>query len=182
MPLITVKIPADTEVPVSLYGEYIRLTQSAETLRFRIGNYEFEMEEGDRAKLPRFNSDDPVRIYNPGTGAITVKMIVGGVDVVGQKLYGEVRNTKAQTVETLADVAIGAGLTVEVLPADTTRREALISNLSSNVQSIRVGDSNTGAARGLDISPGVILTLNTSAAIHVYSPAAQSVGVAVVRD
>jgi hypothetical protein len=90
--------------------------------------------------------------------------------------------TKPSTIDTVADVALGAAATTQVLPADAARQSALISNLAANVDIIRLGDANTGAARGIELQPGQTATLNGTEAIHAFSPSAQSVGVAIIKD
>ena len=96
----------------------------------------------------------------------------------------DVVQSKAGTFDSIADVSIAATSTDEVLAADSTRREAIITNLSGNVETLRVGDSGAGATNGTPLSPGSTLILATTAVIHAHNPgaAAQSVAVATTKD
>jgi hypothetical protein len=69
-----------------------------------------------------------------------------------------------------------------VVAADSSRKSVTISNLSSNVQIMRIGDSNAGAARGVELSPGQSVTLETESAVYAYNPgaSAESLGVMVL--
>jgi hypothetical protein len=110
----------------------------------------------------------------------TVKYAVGfgGVDVTATA----VTVAALTVIDTVADVALNVGSATQVLPADSTRRSALISNLIGNASDIRVGDSNTGAARGAQCGVGQTITLEGTEAIYAYSATAQSVGVTIIKD
>ncbi len=110
----------------------------------------------------------------------TVKIAVGfgSVNITA----ANVTIVNATVIDTAADVPLAAAATTLILAADTTRREALISNLSGNVSLIRVGDVSTGAARGIQVGQGQTLTLQGTEAIYGYSATLQSVSVATVKD
>lgn len=79
---------------------------------------------------------------------------------------------------TTPDVPLAAGATT-LIKAAGARKKILISNLSANAQIIRIGDSLAGAARGIELSPGMTAELETSGAVYGYNPGAvaQSVGI-----
>jgi len=80
--------------------------------------------------------------------------------------------TKATVLDTAADVVlVAAAAAAIVLPANANRREAIVCSLAANTQTIRIGDANTGAARGAEISPGQSITLETTEAIYGYTGA-----------
>lgn len=85
------------------------------------------------------------------------------------------------TLVTTADDSIAATTTEQILAANTDRKEALITNLADNGAKIRVGDANTGAGRGIEVSPGQTITLNTTAAIYVYNEGASAQSVAILE-
>jgi len=86
----------------------------------------------------------------------------------------------ATVLDTLADVALAAAATTQILPALATRQKALITNLVTNLNVLRIGDLNAGAARGIELGPGETAMLEATEAIYGYNPGpgAQSVGVA----
>jgi len=121
---------------------------------------------------------DRVRIT---TGANEqVKFVVSddraGIDAISVGL------TKPSTINTVPDVALGAGVATPVLGIDASRQQALITNLAGNANAIRVGDANVGAARGVQVGVGQTITIAGSAAISAFSAGAQNVGVTVVKD
>jgi len=94
--------------------------------------------------------------------------------------FTSVSIAKPDGISTTADTSIAATTTSQVLAANSDRALAIITNLKANSSEIRVGDSNTGAARGIPCQPGETVTLETIAAIYVYNSdaAAQSVALA----
>lgn len=96
--------------------------------------------------------------------------------------YNNISVIKPTTVSTVADVAIAAGATQLISAADATRKEILISNFGTNANVIRVGDVNTGAARGIEVGIGQTVNLTVTGAIYAYCVGAQSVGVTLIKD
>lgn len=73
----------------------------------------------------------------------------------------------AGTIPTAADFQTIAATTSSLIAANTSRRVAIIQNLDAT-NSVRVGDSSTGAARGILIAPAESVTLETTAEIFVF--------------
>lgn len=122
-----------------------------------------------------------VRLIN-GTGApITAKLNIGSVRTDDNRLSlsGAFQISVPTTLQSGVDVSVAAGATSLVIAANTSRNEALVTNLSANSSVIRVGDLNAAANRGIEVSPGQTVTLETSAAIYVHNLGSgpQSVGV-----
>jgi len=95
--------------------------------------------------------------------------------------FNEVSVTKSANFTTVADVAVNAA-TVQVLAGNAATRTAFISNLLSNPNAVRVGDANTGAARGMELDIGGTLAVSTYDDIYVYSAGNSSIGVAYTGD
>jgi len=113
-------------------------------------------------------------------GGDTIKFIVADDEAgVDQAI---VTFQKPTTINTLADVALAAGVATRILVADSARQQALISNLIGNASNIRIGDSNVGAARGNQVGIGQTETLAGIGEIWGFSATLQSVGVTVVKD
>lgn len=88
-----------------------------------------------------------------------------------------ISGTVGASLVSTVDHAVAPTATEQVLASRATRRAAVVSNLSSTV-TLRVGDSNTAAAQGVELGPGERIELATTAAVYVYNPdaAAASVG------
>jgi hypothetical protein len=124
-----------------------------------------------------------LEFYNPNAGSVDIEYGVGFAEVEDDPvLSGAIEISPATGLSTVADVSITAASTVQVLAADTGRKGVLISNLAANTQIMRIGDSNAGAARGIQVAPGQTVTLETTAAVYAYNPgaSAEALGVAVL--
>ena len=86
--------------------------------------------------------------------------------------FSEIGVTKPTTLNTVTDVTLVHSAATQILPADSTRRSALIGNLHTNADIFRIGDSNVAADRGIQLSPGETIEVVTTEAIYGYNPAA----------
>lgn len=126
-----------------------------------------------------------IEVFNGNGASITLslsiakglQMVDRRVSVVGDAAAVEVEG--APSLASQADVSVAATSAAQILAADTTRREALIQN-TDGATTIRVGDSNVGATRGLELAPGDVLILATQGAIHAYNPSGAGVDVAAL--
>lgn len=122
-------------------------------------------------------------IINETGSSVTGILSLGARAVVSDNiLSGIVSTVKPTVIDTVPDVALAAGVATMVLPADTARREALVTNLAGNASNIRFGDVNVGAARGAQCGVGQTATVQGTEAIYAYSTTAQGVGVTVIKD
>lgn len=126
-----------------------------------------------------------VRIRNESGSANIVKLQIGFAGVRDGRLgvSGGIEIGPHGTYDSLADVSLAASTTTQILAADTARKEAIISNLSTNTKTFRIGDSGAGAANGIPLAPGASIVLTTSAEIQGHNPTAgaESVAVAVLK-
>lgn len=95
--------------------------------------------------------------------------------------FNEVDLVKPASFVTVADVNVN-GATGLVLAALATRRVAIISNLAVNPNPVRVGDVNTGAARGAEIPIGGSASIYSTDDIYVYSAGNSNIGVSYTGD
>ena len=86
--------------------------------------------------------------------------------------FTSVSFTKASVLDTAADVTLVAGATTAILAAAVTRRVAFITNLATNAKTMRIGDLNAGATRGIPLAPGETITVEATEAIYGFNPAA----------
>ena len=154
----------------------------------------FDLKPGESSRINKLS--ERIKLENrDGLQALAGSFAIGGLsewilgilnlvdieDRVG-RLLGIVSLAKPQTINTVADVALAAGVATQILPLDAARQQALISNLTGNANRIRVGDVNVGAARGVEVSPGQTITLAGTQAIFGFSAVLESVGVVVIKD
>lgn len=123
--------------------------------------------------------DLPLGSLNPINTASTTT-ISGTVAVDIQDTDVQV-NQAADNLVTVADVTVtAAAAAASILAANAKRYSAIITSLSSNTQEVRLGDSNTGAARGIPILPGESVNIDTTAAIYAYTAAGDNQTLSVV--
>lgn len=173
-----VVIPANGEIERNYFASYIVNLQSD-------GDLDISFDD----KTPAFFAQgigypvdfNKVRIINRTGADITAKLNIGSsrTDDNRLSLSGAFQIATPANLETKIDDSIAAGATELVAAANASRNEILITNLSSNSAPVRVGDSNTGANRGVEVGVGQTITLNTSAAVYVHNThtGAQSVAI-----
>lgn len=153
----------------------IRLNDGQAGLAFE--SWQFRALDGDGVRK--------VELINPNGGPIEVTLALArsGELVDGRfALPGalDVALVSPSLLGTGLDATIAATTTTAVLGSDANRREVMIQNLDPT-NAVRVGESSVGAARGLRLAPGDVLTLTTTATIYVHNPNASGVSVALLH-
>lgn len=92
--------------------------------------------------------------------------------------------SRSTSIDDAADVSLNNGSETQVVGADATRHEAIITSLTTNTVAIRIGKTGqVGSGRGAAIMPGQSITLETTAAIYAYAGAAsQTLAVTLLKD
>lgn len=120
---------------------------------------------------------DTVIIENAGTLAATIEVYLGSGDFfkpVPDILNFSIDVPASDTFTTLVDetnIDVGQAGKVSLFPASLTRTIIYISALASNTDIIRIGDTNVDVDRGVPLSPGEVITFETSAQIFACSEA-----------
>lgn len=184
----TTTIAAGGSVTLPIVGNYFHCIRSTlATFEVAIdGEYGGEMEAGRGFDLPDGETYKSLHLVNTdGANPLTVTFNYGRGSYRDAKLQvsGSIETSLAGSAfPSTADVPLGATATTQILAANTSRKEVLVSNLAANPATIRVGDVNAGAGRGVEVAPGQTITVNTTAAIYAYNPgAAQNVGVVEIE-
>lgn len=182
-------VPAGESIVIAVGGEYVGCISSnqddflisldGDALQFMAQGLKIRTKGGDRFAN--------VTVDNSGNAStLTLRLAIGDGDLVDQRLSltGAISVTKGDQFDTVPDVSVGAGVSAELLATDTARCEAIINNLAANAATLRVGDSNVAAARGVELAPGETIVLTTTEAVHAYNPGgvAQSVAVMEIKD
>lgn len=102
------------------------------------------------------------------------------VDGGGRLQIDIVDEPKASVFNSVADVSLPATATTQIVGSLATRLCVLISSKKSNTATIRIGDSNTGVSRGIELAPGQSISIETTEAIYGHNPAAVAVFVSVI--
>ena len=116
-------------------------------------------------------------------GNISYDRLVGTIDLSPASLaeLETISLSKASGLITVADVNVNAATGI-VLAVNLNRKAAFISNLLANPNAIRVGDVNTGAARGPEVAIGATGIVSSTAAIYVYSAGNSNIGIMYTED
>jgi hypothetical protein len=122
----------------------------------------------------------PFRIEN-ATANYTGVSVTGTVDVDIQNQPIEVELEDVNTVTSVADYSVPATTTANIASALAGQKSIIISNLASNTQTMRIGDSSTGATRGQPLAPGETLILDTSDDIYAYNPGGSAESLSLIR-
>ncbi len=141
--------------------------------------------EAEGFELRAGEAFDAVYVENPTGGAISGTLVIGfGRFIDNRSSVGGVVATAEQSgdLETVADQAVAATTTALVLAADADRRAVLLSNPANNPGPFRVGDSNAGAARGLELPPGERVRLVTTGAVYAYNPQPAAMSLNVLSE
>lgn len=101
---------------------------------------------------------------------------------VAQGAFQEIKIDISQnTIVTVPDDSVASTTTEMILPTNTDRRKAILSNPFGNPREFRIGDSSTGAARGIELQPGATISLETTDAIYAYNPDAFAMSITIVE-
>jgi len=179
---IDVRVPANAQVHVRAAGSFVFVKSST-------GPLSVETESG---KLVSMTSGDKLRAQNPAgfagfvmhneTGAdITAQLTVGFGDYDKASVVGTVTTSVANTGAATADVTTVNAASVQLLPTNPDRREAIVSN-TGTVLTLRLNvDAAAGAALGMPLLPLQTAVLSTQGAIHCYQPPGLVVNVALLE-
>jgi len=90
------------------------------------------------------------------------------------KYGGSVTISNPSKLLDLTDVTVTAATATLIMAANSSRFEAIITSLTSNSNTTRIGSSSVSATRGMPLAVGGTLTLQTTGAIYVYNAAAET--------
>jgi hypothetical protein len=94
-------------------------------------------------------------------------------------VFNEILTKSPPVLLTTTDLSITATTQALLLSENLSRVEAFISNNGSS--DIRVGDVNTGASRGVKVTPGATVIITSSAALYAYNTGAAAVTVGITE-
>ncbi len=185
-------VPAGGSYTVAAVGNFITnltATTVAGSLTLVIGGgRETRFDGSDTYLLENGETFTEITLKNTTGGAVTVTVGIGqgeirvanAVTVSGTVATLE---AKAATLATVADVALTNGAATLLSASSSTRREVLISNPAANAVTIRIGDANVTATRGIELGVGGTIVLTTSAGVYAFvAAAAKTAGVMTVSD
>lgn len=174
-------------------GNYLRLLTASNAVKVeyvRAGTIiEHETADGVKAgyggrpprKPDQPRAFDEVRITSATAQTVELLILQGTADY--DRSVGTVDITRSNNLTDTIDVSMLAGARTQIVPANTSRRRVLITNLAAGAQTLRVGNSATVAAnRGTPVAPGETVTFETTAAIAGWNPGAAAQSVAVTEE
>lgn len=173
---INISVAAGTTQPVNMQGGVINVKASTGALKFKGQGFEVRLTAGQGIRIKQ--GFDDFNVENESAGIITATLVIGTGDFTDNSLpdmnLAKSGNASDQVDESIA--AAGA----YTLAANSARREALISNLSTNSAAVRVGP-NAAVNRGTELLPGSTGTFTTTAALTIYNTGAGAQSVAIVE-
>jgi len=171
------------ELPLPIAGDFLYvLAASQSTFGLGIDGEQTGMARpGARFEPDAAGGFREVRLTNLSPMDVLIATIGWGQ---GRFSLQQFRFITAGRVLSSADVAVAAGATQVVAPADTNRRRIRIGNPNSNPREVRVGDATVNSSRGAIIAPGQWEWFSVSGSISVHNPdtAAQIVTVLEVLE
>lgn len=187
----TYVLQAGVPLQIGEDGDFLRLLESSAEVSFiyyRRGKPVRQAPAMLAGYAERFRPtiDDPEgnfdRVQLVSAVAQSVRIAIRkGADVFYDRMAGTVDvSTIAQgrSVNTIADVALPGAATVQIAPANPQRRR-LDFRVSTTC---RWGDANTGAARGVEVPGGIIVSAETAGAVYVYSANPGTVSITEITE
>ena len=181
-----IKIPANgTTGALGWGGNYIRIEEASTSFYLRMGNRAYvEIDKGIEIVAPE--NWDQLEFENKSAAEITIKAVIGTTEkfmMSSFRVVGDVNATIAApgTLDSKPDVSCLSVVATLLSAANADRKEVIVANLSSNTQTMRIGDNGAGAANGYPLAPGASVVLATSAAVYAYNPGGAAESLAVVE-
>lgn len=167
-----VTIPANGSSGVlGFAGNYLRVEEAGGPFFLRMDNRAYvEIDQGIEAISP--HSWEHIELENKNASPITVKMVIGETDkftIRSFRVVGTVDVDSGTSVQSLDDVTAAQGQSL-LIAANANRKELLISGLSTNTDTVRVGGVTAAANNGQPIAPGGGAVLTTKGAVYVHNP------------
>jgi len=161
------KIPAGRELEIVAVGDYVRVKQAGVPVTVRVpeADQEVELEEGDDARLARFQH---LRLSHADSADQAVVLYVGdGTQASSAKVGGAVQIAQAGTIAASV-VNVGSAPTL-LCGASVTRRAVRFQNLGG--EAVYLGPSNVTVSTGIRLDPGAIWIEDNGAAAAWYAVA-----------
>lgn len=184
----SLQLVANVITTVNHEGNIVHCSSATSAFTVQPENFDTaELQEGISLEFPDkyFQNNTIKRFRFLSTTTQTVTVYIGDGRVYDNRQYGSVDATiqSAGTMSTVADVTCTGSATTQIVSAASTRKAIHITNLSST-NTLRIGDSNTGATRGMALGPGLTLTLtHYDGAVYAYNPGSNSdVGITFIDD
>lgn len=177
---VKVQASAAETFAVPLGSDYVRVSSVGAGVNVKVEvedtNESYILAVGDDVNLSPFSR---LKISHDSLAEQSINLYIGrGTRAGSSKIGGAVSVAAASGLVSTGDVGIIANAAPEIIvSANTARKSALITNLSSSVGTLRVGDNLIGGTRGLPVEPGATATVETTAAVYAFSSAACTVSV-----
>lgn len=122
---------------------------------------------------------DEVTIRNESGGSVNFVADIGYGDISDppSAVSTQVPNSQSST----ADATAGAAA-AEIVAANANRRRVHIGANGNNTQYVRIGDSNITATRGVQLGPGMAITIEGTQAIYAIREAAGTVDIWILEE
>lgn len=183
----TFVIPANDQIKISRVGRYFKLISNSGAT----ASLEITLDQGDRW-VPRpsyeYQTDEffrSVMLYNTTGASITVTVMIGNgvardpatsTSISSSTSSPVFVKTTGSTTASGTDISATAGAATVISASATTRRSLFIGNPATSGVTLRVDNAPT-ATRGIQLPPGAVIELLTTAAISVFNPGGSAINV-----
>ena len=178
-----VNLSAGTQTEIGAVGNYYRILEASGDVWIGIDGGPLQKRAAGIGEevLEGFSR---LTLYSDIDQAVLLSVTRGRIDDGRLSVTAPVKQDVGDSLASFPDVSLNPVSATLIVAANPARREVLISNLELNAETIRIGDANAAASRGIELSPGSTIVLTTTAAIYGYNPGttAQPVGVLEVAD
>lgn len=177
-------LAANGERTVHTTGRYVAFLEQSGAFAVALDDGAFsEFEAGLTALLPGDERFKTVRLRDLSGAQNTVKFNTGFGDIRDARLVvpSGLDVSVSTDLENIADVAVGAGLTVQLAAANLSRRELIVTSPNTAVGEVRIGRTGgVGAASGILLQPGGAVVLATSARVDCHNPQVSAITLALL--
>jgi len=178
-------IGAGDSIVVHAVGRYVTCLEANIDFEIGIGSDASQfMAQGLTVEMAPGEIFDKITLDNAGgASALVVRVGIGTGNLRDQRLTltGSIDVSTGAVLDTVADVSCANLAVTQVLPLNVVRRRAFVQNLDATA-TVRVGDGNVAAARGLRLGPGDSITIETTEAISLRNDSGAAVLVAVMEE
>lgn len=116
-----------------------------------------------------------------GVLTITVAAAIGRIDDDRLNISGSLSVAKPSQIVSTPDVTLVAATKTSILASNSTRDAVIIVNMDVS-DAVRIGDTDTGAARGVKVDAGQSIEIKSTDEVFAYSAGTPTLSIIDTRD
>ena len=175
-----IKLQSNAQQTIAVQYNYIFCVKA--TAEFTIENVENKIKI-NKGYGTRFAKSYKELKVTSATNNNEVELIIGFGNIELPMEFGNnIISTTSVTPDTLTtavDKVLAANTKTKIADQESTQKELIIQNNGNN--DVRIGDSNTAANRGIEITKGSIFILTTTAAVYGLSTSGTTLSIISIK-